>query len=334
MSPLIIPAIVYAASYTYLAVYHHDATLWQTVIHESGVLTLRDTVLYSSHFLGHVPTHTAVALFFAIWYSILAPMPVTTLGRNKKRIAILGTLLIAFLGGALLHSTVRFGWSDTVAFITQNKQQSAGTVTGGSWNLHLPSLVLAALLIPVYIRVMQAVYSQPRLFSFRHARPYLFAAAALTALISLIINWQDLSKLVSVSTDARYQAHSIRELATFPLTYFPLPLVWLWWGARKKDSSQAAQKPSGLPAIVWLSSALGAVGIGYQIIISSTAGINTIAQKPSFALDAGLSIPYLLASHYFEHALDTIFFFLLSILFIEVLAMPKNLSTRKVRQET
>jgi hypothetical protein len=43
-------------------------------------------------------------------------------------------------------------------------------------------------------------------------------------------------------------------------------------------------------------------------------GIGQLAQTPPFAKAGTLSVPYLLASHYFEHLLDTIYFTLLTLL--------------------
>jgi hypothetical protein len=44
-----------------------------------------------------------------------------------------------------------------------------------------------------------------------------------------------------------------------------------------------------------------------------SVGIGSLAQKPFFAKKCELGIPYLLASHYFEHFPDTIYFTLLSL---------------------
>ena len=43
-------------------------------------------------------------------------------------------------------------------------------------------------------------------------------------------------------------------------------------------------------------------------------GIGELAQKPPFARTGALGVPYLLASHNFEHVLDTIYFTLVTLL--------------------
>lgn len=57
-----------------------------------------------------------------------------------------------------------------------------------------------------------------------------------------------------------------------------------------------------------------ALATAYQSWTALEAGIPELAQKPSFAAEDGLGIPYLLASHYFEHFLDTCFFALLCLM--------------------
>jgi hypothetical protein len=105
-------------------------------------------------------------------------------------------------------------------------------------------------------------------------------------------------------------AHSVRELATFPLTYYPLSLYLLLVA----EKTAFNVKPKNISANVRFL-AIGCFilfsgGFIYQVVSSLQAGITNIAQRPDFADQGGLPIGYLLASHYFEHTLDTIYFFL------------------------
>ena len=52
----------------------------------------------------------------------------------------------------------------------------------------------------------------------------------------------------------------------------------------------------------------------YAIVVPLGAGIDGLTQRPDFAHEGRLSIAYLLASHSFEHVLDTLFLALLSLL--------------------
>lgn len=66
--------------------------------------------------------------------------------------------------------------------------------------------------------------------------------------------------------------------------------------------------------IMIILTALFLMGLFYQSYISLAAGIGRLAQKPFFAKNGELGIPYLLASHYFEHFLDTVYFTLLCLI--------------------
>ena len=46
----------------------------------------------------------------------------------------------------------------------------------------------------------------------------------------------------------------------------------------------------------------------HQASVSLSHGVGNLAQERAFARGGPLGIPYLLASRYFEHFLDTIFF--------------------------
>jgi hypothetical protein len=50
------------------------------------------------------------------------------------------------------------------------------------------------------------------------------------------------------------------------------------------------------------------IGIFYMSYVPLTIGIGKLAQKPFFAKGGQLGIIYLLASHYFEHFIDTVYF--------------------------
>ena len=66
----------------------------------------------------------------------------------------------------------------------------------------------------------------------------------------------------------------------------------------------------GVAAVLFL------VGFVYQVVISLANDVGSLAQRPDFAKGGELSIAYLLASHYFEHVLDSLFFALLTLLLV------------------
>lgn len=309
-----IPLGVYVFAYVYLSAYHQRLWLFDVVVHEGGTLTLLQTVFYASHFLGHLPSLTVIALLFAGAGLALVRLP--------KRLEPSPRTLLTGLALLLIFSTivavVVFGWQDALAYITQNKQGTAIYAKGGSWNLHLPSTVVLFVLIPPYIFVVARIFRMP-LGSVRRGALYFVAAAALSALFALLFNRGSLSAIATAFTDPRYLAHSIRELATFTLTFFPLPL-YLLTRSLSREGDLSAGVARRMPVWIVVLFAIATAVVVYQCWVALTAGIGHLAQKPAFAKSGTLCVPYLLASHYFEHVLDSIYFTLLTLLFWSVAA--------------
>ncbi len=304
---LALPALTYALSYIYLAVYHRRLNLWNVIVHEGGLFTLLETTLYASHFLGHVPVHTLVALLFVGAYRTLTP----DANAMKPRPRIAGYAILCLLGASLVFSLVHFGAEDTWAYILQRKQTVRLYVRGGSWNLHLASTCLLFAWAPLYVLVFSLACGKRTVCSCA-GRGYFLAAALFLPAFTLLANGGELIGPFAVAwSNPRYLAHSVRELATFSLVYFPIPLYLLVRG-----------DPSLEPRMIWprsrtLRIAAGVLGadcmaaLAWQCVAALSAGVGTLAQKPAFAKGGQLSILYLLSSHFFEHVLDTIYFVLL-----------------------
>ena len=301
-----IPAAVYGGSYLYLAVYHRQAWLFNTVVHENGAHTLLKSLFYASHFLGHVPSLTVISLLFAgVCLSILNP-------RSSVRWppSLLTPILCSFLIAAALLSVLSFGRAETWAFFSQQMQGTQIEQGGGSWMLHLPSTLTLFVVIPLYIALAARVARTQIDLNVRGVH-YLLLAAGLTLLFTVLFSDSLAGALSFAWTDPRYLAHSVRELATFPLTYFPIPLYFL---LRDAQAFEPHPKPDHRSVALLMSfAAVSLAVVAYQCVVPLQAGIGGLAQRPDFA-QGTLSIPYLLASHYFEHFLDTIYFTLVTLL--------------------
>ena len=302
-----LPLGVYLLSYVYLAVYHQRLWLFGTVVHEGGTYTLLQTVFYASHMLGHLPSLTVIALLFA-GASLMLMSPET---RWRMSPLLVAAMLAVFLALCALTAFAVFGREDTLAFVMQTRQGAAIYAEGGSWNLHLPSTMLLFAGVPVYLFVLARILKIP-LRPSRQGTRMVLAAAALTIIFTGLFNSDPLGAVMTAWTNPRYLAHSVRELATFSLTYFPLPLSLLALGS---PAIAPAQRDSW-HRFAWMAVLLGvtAAALAYQCYIPLTAGIGELAQKPPFAKTGTLSVLYLLTSHYFEHVLDTIYFTILTLL--------------------
>ncbi|MDY0040986.1 MAG: hypothetical protein RBS57_11810, partial [Desulforhabdus sp.] len=106
-SLLVIPIAVYFISYTYLAFYHGQVFIFNTIVHEGGIYTLLQDTFYASHFLGHVPVHTTIALFFVgALLSLKSGYGVT---RFRQNMDLLLVALIFFLAISFFLSLSVFG---------------------------------------------------------------------------------------------------------------------------------------------------------------------------------------------------------------------------------
>ena len=307
---LLIPASVYLASYAYLGLYHGRAWLWSTVVHESGRYTLLETTFYASHFLGHVPVLVTLAVTAAGSWLWLSPVPPV---RSRRLTTAVAAGLLLLLVGSAAVAVGHFGGEDTAAFVLQQRQRPDLDVEGGSWNLHLPSTLIQLALIPVAVWLARRLWARPVACSRRGLGLLALAAISVVA-ITAVANSDPVAALTELWRDPRYLAHAVRELATFSLTYYPIPLAVLL--AREALTSGR----SGLrrcPDLAIAAAAVAcAVGVGWMVAVSLSHDIGTLAQRPEFAHGGRLSISYLLASHAFEHVLDSVFFTLLTLLLV------------------
>jgi len=310
---LFIPIGVYILSYVYLAFYHGHIWIFDTIVHESGQHTLLKTILYASHFLGHIPVHTVLALFFTgIFLSLSQPChnPV-----SLRINLVLCVGLSLFLALCIFISIHLWGQQDTINFIAQQKQSEVIYGQGGSWNLHLPSTMLQFLLIPVYIYAAKLLFRQNIIVN-HTGIVYMLLSLFFFFIFSYINNPQLMANMKNVWQNPRYLAHSIRELMTFSATYYPIPLFFMLRHHQKYSGRTEGghQKQNQKFLMIFLGAAF-LILVAYQAYVPLTKGIGTLAQKPSFAKSGQLTITYLLASHFFEHFLDTIYFSLVCIIF-------------------
>lgn len=306
-----LPVITYIISYFYLTYYHKHLFLFNTVVHESGQYTLLQNIFYASHFLGHVPVHTMLAFYFVGVYQCLAPSYLRPFSKRIRKWLILSVIFLLFM--SFIAGLVAFGSEDTLSYIRQAKQGVGIYQQGGSWNLHLPSSLLLILLIPVYIFFIRLIYKRPIKLN-NSGVSLLSIGLVILLLLTVLVNLDSFNTVVSILKNPRYLAHSVRELMTFTITYFPLPLYFMLRVEENRNGSIAGSTEKKLYLIMIILTALFLMGLFYQSYISLAAGIGRLAQKPFFAKNGELGIPYLLASHYFEHFLDTVYFTLLCLI--------------------
>lgn len=302
------PFVVYLLSYLYLAYYHRTTLLFNTIIHEGGEYTLLETIFYASHFLGHIPVHTTIAFLFVGFYIFITDFNTIHINRKKITIILLAITLVLFLVFSLILSNLLFGVEDTYKYMNQKKQSLVVMNEGGSWNLHYPSTIMLFLLIPIYIYSIKKTFHRKIVLN-TDGLLYLVTGFIIFVVVSVIIN-PDIVKVTKyIWSNPRYMGHSIRELLTFPLTYFPIPLYFI---LKRECQLTTTQNTKTINIWILFIAMIFIIGLCYQSFSIISAGIGETAQQPSFARNGKLPIIYLLSSHYFEHILDTIYFSLIS----------------------
>lgn len=306
---LAIPATTYVISYLGLALYHGALLLIEQPIHESGQFTLAETIGYAPHILGHIPVYAIVALLFAGWYRWLG-RPVHVPARGASYAGIFLTLLLLVLS---VFSVNYFGMESTQDFVLQRKQSEVRFEQGGAWLLHLPSTLLCAVLLPPYLWGAMWVAGVRANGPRQGSAGYWLAALGLGVGMTMVTYGSVSAALRLVWTDPRYLAHSVRELATYPLTFFPLPLFFLLREAPVPMGSSGNRKRQ---SFMMGAALLFAAGLAYQMATVLRVGVSALAQQPAFAHDQQLPVWYLLASHNFEHLIDTGIFTAFVLLFL------------------
>jgi hypothetical protein len=291
-----VPCLYVALAYGYLSYWHGRAWLWNTLIHENGRLTLAGSLFYFDHFLGCAPMAAVFALLLAggCAYGGSAPAPSEERAR-RIGVALLGAAAVFFIA-SFAASVQLAGWERTLDYLFQRIERDGVLSKGGNWNqLQLSNVPIALGILSVALALTPGRAGE-RLAAFATIGLAVVFSAGLTAWSWP--GWQAFG-------NPRWLAHSLRELATYPLTGVPLAILAVvlveyaltgapHWRIRPRAPSLA---------LLTLAAALAA----FELAVLGETNVLAIAQRPAFA-PQGLSLAYLLASHVFEHFLDFAFF--------------------------
>lgn len=303
--------LVYILSYMYLAFYHKTINLSGVIIHESGALNFTEAMFYSSHFLAHIPVHIVLILVFAGCIILFSDGSIVFKASLKQLVFI----LLLFLTATLVHSLLVFGAEDTFEYILQKKQGHNIYGEGGSWKLHLASTISLLFLIPPYTFVFLSLLGLKTGWN-RKGFFFISAGLVLIPVFSILCDGNFFSGLSQAFTSNRYLAHSVRELITFPLTYFPLFFL-VSYNFNNFSFRINKQILNPAKAFILISTIIFLILFAYQTVLPLKEGIGNLSQKPDFTRGESLPLLYLITSHYFEHFLDTLFFVLSALIILK-----------------
>jgi hypothetical protein len=296
-----LPAAYLSISYLYLAHWHRRVWLGNTVVHENGRLTLLGSLFYFDHFVACVPMVLLFALCTAGGLALSGHAPAHTdrVRSLSVSIALLSAAaLLVLLAFGLSLRTV--GWRRTIDYALQRIERDGVMSRGGNWNqLQLSNVPIALGLIGLGSAFVSFGMGGGSLAqcSLTRGGIGLIALAACLGVGITAFNWSGWRSFLN----PRWMAHSIREIATYPLTGIPIALASVMLVEVYLSGATTLTVAPDVPSLVLLGAGC-AIAIA-QLLLLKNANVLSLAQRPAFAKN-GLSVPYLLCSHVFEHFLD------------------------------
>jgi hypothetical protein len=286
--------------------WHRKLWLFSVVTHEDGRHTWWGSLTYWAHFLACLPTALFVSLCLAGGTLIasntyFAGMPkATTLGVILVGLGFALTVVVAWC------SIRQIGIQQTLHYALQKFERDSVSSWGGCWNQFVPSNLVIGIGSVAVGMIIGASFQHPNSAFAPLPKPMSLGNAWVLALA--VIWFLGLCLIFRTGrrsfTEPRWLAHSVREIATYPLTAVPAGL-----GAIILAESYTL--PGGIWKVdipLWsiVLFVIAVLLLIWQLITLRRTDVLGMSQKPSFAPE-GLSVPYLLTSHVFEHTADMLF---------------------------
>ena len=277
----VIPALVLAASYLWLALDRGTPLLWSVIVHESGRYTLGQTIFYLSHFLREVPVLIAYVLFVLAVSGARPPQNV-----SGTRAALIAAAIIVLLGAALVGTVRSHGLNSALLDLLQYRTRDDLAGYGTHWRYHWLSTLwfgAATATAPVVLqRITHRTLLLPHSGWTRGAWAYFLVLTMVFGLSS------------DVFVDMRYAGHQAREIMTHGSVTLLLGFGLLLHESRRAPGMHADAASSrihlGLGALVLVVPA-------YLALVTFTGDAMSQGQT-----EHGLGA--MVAGHYFEHTLD------------------------------
>ena len=121
------PFLILIGAYVYLALYHQNPFLLNTIIHENGRDTLLTTVFYWDHFLAMLP-HLLILISVLVsaflFYGPTVSLPDSESLRQKLRFYIIasGGSCLLFISITFCISLSQIGWQETMVYFLQHRR--------------------------------------------------------------------------------------------------------------------------------------------------------------------------------------------------------------------
>lgn len=289
-----LPLAVLAVAYAVLAVHHGTPLLWNVVVHEDGVRTFGDTLLYYEHATRELTTDLplAVAIGAGVWWAFAPEGPVDRRPSWGMGLAALA-VIAAIVGPTLAQGGVRLVLLNLGQFHTR---AGAPLVFGAHWLYHVierSSLIAVTIGLAGLIR---AVCGRGGPGSGGGAGLKVLMGVVVAYLLATVVFAHDIGRFLAAFTDPQSLGHEAREAITHSIVTLPIGWGGCWLLQRRhlarSCNGPAAPAAKGLAApLAWLG--LGLAGCAYAVLAAALSGSVEHGQT---ADKVTLVFP-----HYFEH---------------------------------
>ncbi len=314
---VILCLVIFGISYLFLAVYHSEFLLLNTVVHEDGNLTLLQTMFTFDHFLGQLPMVIMFSLFLPgafLLYGSRIDKTKLNKPKLKKIIVALTIISVIFLLIIFTASINRVGLDETLKVLSQSRENPVTYQHGGNWKMMFFSNIILFFVTLLYAGIIRIILLKQQPQTQKLAKAYILIGVFIFIILSIIFKVNS-----GVFTNSRWLAHGVRELLTNGFITFPLVFGLLY---QIESKFNKPQKKNGPTPLLYLLFIITFVLVAYNLIALINIDISGVAQAPIFAKQGKLSIPYLAFFHFFEHILDYFYIALLSSI-IYIIALLK-----------
>ncbi len=299
--------LVLVAAFAGICVHTGTVWPWNVVVHEDGVRTLTQTILYVEHATRELPVDLVLGLAIGGSVALACAAPAAEPAARRgtaRRMAVLGGLLAIvvaiIVGGTVVEGGLVLLRGNILQYYTRSGEPA---MWGSHWRYHMlsrPALMLVSLSAAFLLRAATGLASaRPR-----HGAAAVASAFLIYAVLTVIFagGWTGLAEPFA---DPRFLGHQAREVMTHALV--TLPAAWglsLVMTARPRQGPTVRADPRSLrvpPRAV----AAGVAGLAlgaYAGVASVLAGATGYGQTQDLAT--------LLLPHFFEH---TFTYFVVSI---------------------
>lgn len=297
-----LPLSCIGGAYAWLAVDHHTPALWNVVVHESGVYSLRDTVFYFSHFLREIPIDIVMGLFLAAGFR--DALGVDERARPRRALAVAcGLAAAAIAAWAFVAASSEHGAASARLDLFQYRTRDDTSAYGSHWHYHLASTLWFGIAAPLAAAAIAAIAGRgPQ--RHRDGRALMFTAWGLFVALCVVFGISALA-----FTSVRYTGHQARELVTHAPITLPLVFAALALTAGTARASRADRRVAALFRVFGASPVRTLLVVAVPVLLAVTTMRGDVMTEGQS--EGGLAA--MVAAHVFEHTLDYVFTVLIAL---------------------